>query len=342
MSIPEDAARLIQDVIAELGYEAEAAAIAEGVRRLDIGLPAEDEFAVVCAWLGQCELIHKLDQQQVPVQSRESFQVPDLLAKFKRAKTPVLIEIKSSKGRVLSFRPGYLRRLERYGELVGLPVLIAWKWMGIWVLFEPRHLQKAKINFNIQFGDAMVQSLMGVLAGDKHFVIGEGAGLHLRFRKDKLVGTTAEEGKKTEEWQMVIDDVTFTGFDGEHRKTLPLAVQSLLMAADLEEQQEHSETHIHLRHVCTERSLNLAHRALVRLLHWEAGEEEALSWRPLLRADQVSATVNDLQATLEEAMAQRIVYHVFDTFPQDMPDYVSVKGGASEPAAGAPDPDSTT
>jgi hypothetical protein len=33
----------------------------------DIGLPVEDEFSVACAWLGKCQLLHKLDQHQVPI-----------------------------------------------------------------------------------------------------------------------------------------------------------------------------------------------------------------------------------------------------------------------------------
>ena len=79
---PPDLPRLIQEALAELGCDADAIAIAERVRRLDIGLPVEGEFSVVCAWLGKCQLLHKLDQHQVPVVFKQDFQVPDLLAKF--------------------------------------------------------------------------------------------------------------------------------------------------------------------------------------------------------------------------------------------------------------------
>lgn len=79
---PKDAARLIQTVLAELGWDADASDITARVRRLNVGLPKEDEFSVVCAWLGKCWLLHKLDQHQLPISSREKFQVPDLLAFF--------------------------------------------------------------------------------------------------------------------------------------------------------------------------------------------------------------------------------------------------------------------
>lgn len=79
---PDDLARLIQDVLSELGYAANARELAKRVHRLDLGLPAEDEFSVICSWLGKCRLLHKLDQKQVPPGSRDTFQVPDLLALF--------------------------------------------------------------------------------------------------------------------------------------------------------------------------------------------------------------------------------------------------------------------
>ena len=46
---PPDAERLIQSVLAELGWDADASTVAARVRRLNVGLPREDEFSVVCA-----------------------------------------------------------------------------------------------------------------------------------------------------------------------------------------------------------------------------------------------------------------------------------------------------
>lgn len=63
-AMPFDGTRLIQDVLAELGWSADAAVVADSVRRLDVGLPVEDEFSVVCAWLGRCQLLHKLDRAE--------------------------------------------------------------------------------------------------------------------------------------------------------------------------------------------------------------------------------------------------------------------------------------
>jgi Holliday junction resolvase len=69
-----------------------------------------------------------LSQQQYPPGSKNEFQVPDFFAVFESAagSIPVLIEVKSKK-RTLSWKPEYYESLQRYGEVVGLRVLVAWK-----------------------------------------------------------------------------------------------------------------------------------------------------------------------------------------------------------------------
>ena len=121
----DDDERLIQEVLAELGRDADPKAIADRVKRLDLGLPIEDEFVAVCSWLGKTRLIHKLDQHQAPSQSRDEYdeyQVPDLLAQYQDS-GPVLIEVKAKKAHTLLFKPDYLARLEAYAALLNIPLL---------------------------------------------------------------------------------------------------------------------------------------------------------------------------------------------------------------------------
>ena len=195
----DDYDRLIQEVLAELGRDADPRQIAQQVRRLDLGLPAEDEFVAVCSWLGKTRLIHKLDQHQAPSQSRAEYQVPDLLAMYENA-APVLIEVKSKKAPTLSFRPDYLARLHNYAEVMQAPLLIAWKYHGIWTLYEARHLTKAEKNFNIRFDAAIKENLLGILAGDVAYRIAPGAGVHIRFKKEKLLTSEATEVGLNEQW----------------------------------------------------------------------------------------------------------------------------------------------
>lgn len=70
------------------------------------------------------------------------WQLPDLLARFSTQTnaTPVLIAVKSKQANTLSFQPDHLKRVLSYAELVGMPLLIAWKFHNLWTLFEAKHL----------------------------------------------------------------------------------------------------------------------------------------------------------------------------------------------------------
>ncbi|MEX4004914.1 restriction endonuclease [Paraburkholderia sp. EG285A] len=322
---PTDGDRLIQDVLAHLGWNADPVDVARRVRQLDLGLPAEDEFSVVCAWLGKCELLHKLDQQQVPVSSADKFQVPDLLAKFttQTSKVPVLIEVKAKRTQTLSFRPDYLERLMNYSDLVGMPLLIAWKFHSVWFLFEAKHLRKANKNFNISLSTAGSQNLLGMLAGDVAYTIGKGAGMHLRFRKDKLISREETADGWSEQWQMTFDDLAFTDYFGERIADLDNGAQALFTAWDLEDSEEHTESHIYQHFVADSDAMQFAHHALVRLLNWESRDEDRPHWRALLRKEQVVANVANFEAALQSAFRNKIVSHVFHIRPHDIPDFLS-------------------
>ncbi len=321
---PPDLPRLIQDVLAELGYDADAAAVAEQVRRLDIGLPTEDEFSVLCAWLGKCQLLHKLDQHQLPVVSKQQFQVPDLLAKFstQTSNSPLLIEVKSKKDKLLSFKPEYMERLQNYADLVGMPLLIAWKFHNLWMLFEARHMAKAKKNFNITLNTALRENILGTLAGDVAYKIGAGAGVHFRFRKDKLLGTEKTKTGYTEQWAMAIDDVGFTDSEGARCTDLDGEIQSLFTAWDLEEKEEHTDSHVHRHYIAGNEGMQFAHTALVHLLNWESSNDDRPHWRGLMRKEQVTANVANFSAALEAAFRQKIVSHIFHVQPHTMPTFL--------------------
>ncbi|MEX3973850.1 restriction endonuclease [Paraburkholderia caribensis] len=327
IEMPVDGERLIQDVLADLGWDAPAADVARGVRRLDIGLPLEDEFSVVCAWLGKCELLHKLDQQQVPVGSREKFQVPDLLARFSTQtnSVPVLIEIKSKKANTLSFQPDYLERLLNYAALVRMPLLIGWKFHSLWMPFEVKHLQRAVKNFNISLSTAATQNLIGALAGDVAYKIGAGAGIHLRFRKDQLLSGEPTHDGWNEQWKMTFDEVAFTDRDGTRIDDLDTDIQALFTAWDLESHEQHTPTHVYQRLVAGhDNGMQFGHSTLVRMLDWQSPDNARPHWRPLLRKEQAVANVESFSAALQKALRQKIVSHVFHFQPVEMPDFLSL------------------
>lgn len=322
--MPDDGARLIQDAIAELGWSADAESVAERVRRLDIGLPVEDEFSVICAWLGRCELLHKLDQHQVPSRSTEKFQVPDILARFSTQtnNSPILIEVKSKQAKTLSFKPNYLQCLMAYATLVGMPLLIAWKFHNLWTLFEVKHLVKTDKNFNISIQTALRENLLGVVAGDVAYTVGAGAGVHIRIRKDELIKITPTEDGRTESWRMVVDQVTFTNYQGERIEKLDTSVQALFTSWELEETEEHSDTHIHIHSVAGQDGVQFAYTAMQRQLAFEGRQDGRPHWRALLRKGQVTASLADFSSALEAGFERKIVSHILHQRPITMPDFV--------------------
>jgi Holliday junction resolvase len=318
---PDDLHRLIQEVLAELGYAASPAEIANRVRRLNLGLPAEDEFSVICAWLGKCRLLHKLDQQQVPVASREAYQVADLLALFDSA-GPFLIEVKSKAKPKLSFQADYLKRLTDYAALLRMPLLIAWKFHKIWTLFDVRHLKLARTNFNITLSDAMSQNLLGVLAGDVAFKLAPGAGIHFDLSKEKLVNVECHEDGVTEHWNMRISDAFITSGSGVRRTGLHAETQQLLAIWDLESREEHSANMIRMSFEVGTEGFQFAHMALPRLLEWERKSDGAQRWRRLLGAPEITRSITNFRTALDRALKEGIVSLVINQMPLTTPDFI--------------------
>ncbi len=333
---PDDIERLIQEVLTELGYSGDAAAVARKVKRLNLGLPAEDEFSVICAWLGRCRLVHKLDQAQAPLSSRDTFQVPDLLAAFEEG-GPVLIEVKSKKSPKLSFRPDYLGRLQAYAALVGRPLLIAWKFHSLWTLFDARHLQLARTNFNITHERAMKENLLGVLAGDVAYVLRPGAGVHFEFAKEELISVGGDAENFTETWQMRVSEVFFTDGDGARRGDLHGETQQLLATWDLQTDEAHSPTSVRKSFVAGDGGVQFAHVALVHLLNWEGGGTGPPSWRQLLQAPKITRTIEDFGRALQRGLGEKVVRYVFHQQPQTARDLLRAEEEVAAPGGAATD-----
>lgn len=294
------------------------------LKQLNRGLPREDEFAVVCTWLGKCKLIHKLDQIQAPASSNTSFQVPDLLAIFEHngRNVPVLVEVKASEDRTLSFRPDYRNRLLEYAKALGLPMLIAWKHHSIWSLFDINHMKVAEKNYNIPFGTAVSESLLGTLAGDFSYSLPRGTGLHLRMKKGELISSKEDGSEIHEEWSMVIDDVYHTDRDGKQRRDLSADVQTLFFVNNLEEAQEHTPTHVQWHFTVEDDEHKFAHMALSALLHWYLGNGESLNWREVVARDSPVPGVSNFSENVKQALDEGVVRYIFHIEPQTMPPFL--------------------
>lgn len=323
---PEDLEWLIHEALTQLGWEGNVARVAAKLWRLNKGLPREDEFSILSSWLGKCELVHKLDQKQTPPVSSERYQVPDLLVVYrvKDRLVPVLVEVKSSKQNVLSFRPDYLAKLHAYAELIKLPLIFAWKHYGVWTVFDSTRFQKARQNFNIDFATAMSENLLGLLAGDFSYSLSRGTGLHLRFRKEELLQTTKTDKGFTEEWKMICDDVSFTNGSKQVFHDLPTDVQALFSTWDLQDSEVHTPTHITKSFIAKNEyeTAVFAHMALVRLLDWNLPAGDKIDWRAMLSKSKIFSGLEDFTKAVQEALKLGIVHHVIHQIPRTQPEFL--------------------
>ena len=310
--------------IRDSGWTADARSIAERVHRLNIGLPLEDEFSIICGWLGQCSLVHKLDQQQYPSSSKDTFQVPDLLANFNvRGAGDIsgLIEVKSCEKNVLSFRPDYVSKLRAYGQLLGLPVLIAWRKHGVWSLVDLDVFSKANKNFNLNFNDAMRNSLMSKFLGDFSYTPRVNSGVHISCKKEKLVESMETDKGVQENWHMVIDDVYFTNGDNEHLRNLSPIAQQLFHSWNLTTTESHSDSHVVMHNTVDEESGMFAHMALTRLLSFH-GREDEVHWRRHLQHDATISSILEFRSGIDENLEAGIIKYIFDIEPLNTPNFI--------------------
>jgi Holliday junction resolvase len=247
--------------------------------------------------------------------------VPDILAQFENT-GPLLIEVKAKAKQTLSFRPDYLERLHAYARLVDMPLLIAWKYHGIWTLFEARHLAKARKNFNIALDGAMKENLLGVLAGDVAYKIAPGAGIRVRFKREELIVVEKDGDTVTEQWKMRVDDVGYTIADGEPAGNLDPDVITLFTTWDLEEHQIHNDAHIEMHFLAGEEGMMFGHMALIHLLNWTLPPGEAINWRHAIRREAVVSNMNNFGHALKRALEQKVVHIILRQQPHSWPDFL--------------------
>lgn len=324
--------RLIYEALEQTGRRADAQTLATQVERLRLGLPAEDEFSVLLAWLGRCRLVHKLDQLQAPPESKERYRVPDLLAVFEHAgqALPVLIEVKSKVDNKLSWRADYYESLQEYGQAIGLPVLVAWKHRGLWALFELRHFQRPNANYRISLKTALKQNLLGLLAGDFAFVLRSGVGLHFRILKEKRLDAAEDAEGLQETWEARIEDAYFTKANGDRVARLGQGLWPLFLASPFEEHSDVTDTHVLQSFVIPygEPMMQWAHRALGILLELRAAGESPVRWREVLQGYSVPTESAILRQAAEDGIEAKIVRYVIGQVPRERPSFLA-SGAAS-------------
>jgi Holliday junction resolvase len=236
-------ARLIHEAIQQLGWTTDPESLITWIKRLELGIPAEDEIAFIFSWLGKCSIVHKLDQNQSPPEASETYQVPDLFACFteKAVTLPVLIEVKVSKDKKLSWKEQYFRKLRNYSSLTGTPIVVAWKFYSLWLLVGLNCFKKAQTNYHLPLELAIKNNLMSCLAGDFVYSMKPKVGLHFQLKKERLISRKELDADSFEEnWVFRVEKAFFTDSDENELSELPAGLWPLFIAAE-----PVSEEHFH-------------------------------------------------------------------------------------------------
>jgi hypothetical protein len=210
--------------------------------RLMKGLPVEDEFAALAVWMGRCKLIHKLEQEQFPKSSNDKYQVPDLLAVFdyNGKDISVLIDVKTSDqdpppSAKLRLSARLYKKLTSYSKLVGLPLLIAWKVLGHWTLFDIRSMQRHVSAYHIDWSDAWKADLMYLLLGNIMIAPKPGVSFTLTY---KDLGPTGGIVKNGEEHKIQFHSLRLSDVNNNQITKMNWPQMLIFMFSDQEELQE--------------------------------------------------------------------------------------------------------
>ena len=331
----DPSARLVYEAIQQLGWDADPARLTERIQALDIGLPAEDEFACLLTWFGRCRLVHGLSQSQHPPTSRETLQVPDLLAVFDapggHGTCTALIEVKTSKTRKLSWTQKYMAKLRGYADLLGVPLLVAWRCLSLWTLVDIKAFQKRDRNWHLPLEEALRQNMMGMLAGDFAFVMRGNVGLHLELKKEHLIAETQRSPTEREEtWNLRVTDAFFINSFGDRMTCLRRGLWPLFLSAGPESANEVRESSIHQQFCIPEEpGIHFAHAALPVLIAFSGAEKTRVEWRKQLEHGDFPVQFDDISRAATEGIKDGFVQHVLHQQPVTKPTFLEKKDRTS-------------
>jgi len=327
MPFSRDTESLLRNVIdtIQLADANDPEAVLRRLEHLQRALAPENEFSLMLSWLGRCRLLHKLGQEQLPLDSIDEYRVPDLLAAFEYEGrvVPVLIEVKTTtvpravealNRATLSLKPHYLR----YGELLGLPVLVAWRLAGMWTLFDPRVARLAEKNYKIDFLTAMKENLLGELAGDFSYRLEPGTKLRMCIKK------VTKPDPKTGLYDGVIHDAHFVNPRGERIPDVPHLL-SLFMFWENELEQSDSGDNVIREYVVPDiERLEFASRTLSHIVHSLAGlSKKAVNWRGIIHdSGHLAHNSSRLRALIDEGVKHGVIGRIFHQRPQHQPDFL--------------------
>ncbi|MDB5129796.1 hypothetical protein [Mucilaginibacter sp.] len=314
LSKPDDQARALQKIFTELGWDADPQFIRQRIHELDNGLVQEDEFIFILNWLKNVELIHKLEQFQIPVTAKKDFSVPDVLVvvNINGQKKPYYIEIKTSKEDALSWSEKYYNGFKKYSEITGIPVLVAWKWkkFDIWALFRLEDMQQLQPgrNYKIDLGTAHKRNLMSEFFRDYFISLPDKTSFVIRHKKEKMTPTADGEL-----WDTTIDAAYWTDRDGNEVYVHNHGIMALFFCLQVQESIEQDEKYLYYT-VTPAPNKNIFAQAIPIMLN-EAFAEKRINWLEKIQQQENFIGYDDLLSDFNNAFKEGTLNYIFFSKP---------------------------
>jgi len=341
--IDKDKDRLSK-IISLLGLSIREDDLQAGVDRLMQGLPKEDEFMAIAVWMEKCKLIHKLEQEQLPVSSIDRYRVPDFFAVFdyNGQEVPVLIEVKTSHQFIelkpshpkitleipmLKFRKGQYEGLNNYADLVGLPLLIAWRVDGhYWMLFDSREVQRHESGYHIDWESAMKADLMFLLLDSVLVVPKSGVSFTFVFEDLDPAEPFGLEpnGEEHREHTMKVHGIRFLDASGDPITKVSWAQFILFGMFAHEEKQNWHGSFFELTFEVPEESSFLPSHVFLpfMLFGWRSEERRPKNWYDVIRkGDFGPVSYSQFRQAIKDSLGTFVEY-ILSIVPHNRPDFL--------------------
>jgi Holliday junction resolvase len=303
--------------------DAELGILVKRVQEIHAGLNAEKEFFALVSWLGRCATINQIDHRKMPVEgAAENLRPPDFVAvcRYNEKLVPVLIEVKTKDDDKLVWSHEYLTSLRGFAELLHLPLLVAWKRQGMWVLADTAHFQKRVTAYHLSFDTALKENLMSVMFGDALVVLKES----FQFVLDAEVSEPLpEEGLIPEgTYKMKIKGGGFF-IDDQRANDLSDEQAWLFMSCPDDNHIVRTDTNLVriIHQPQSETSFPLFHVLLTQLA-WDKADGADIDWNEEISRPPLPSSGTRLREALHEGLELGTVRYVLEQVPNTTPKFL--------------------
>lgn len=294
--------------------------LAQKIQRIHKGLSAEHEFAAIASWLGKCSLLSHLDDV---LHTSGTYRTPDFLVvvNYEGREVPFLVEAKSEDTDTLRWSGNYMDSLRAFADLMNLPLLLAWKRGGLWVLADSTLFSKKVTAYHLSFEDAIKNSLMSTLFGNVWIKFAEKFRLELTMRIQDDVDFTKEplpEGN----YRFLIEDAGLWGSKGRLNAEQGKDLWWFLVTAASETRFDRVDDVATQQFIAGSDSMFNLSDVLLAQLRWNKGDEEMIDWLAEIRKG-LPKLATELQSILRHALDAGAVQYIFRQAPQVLPKFLN-------------------